>query len=208
MLKRVFVSLLVAVIVILSCGLTQAAAVTITTFADPTVDGSTPLFTVDLGSNFISGGWLDSQTGLDLVIFGNHFNNAFFKMDPVSYTGGLTGGETGNGIIRFFADGQDPGTTPLVQIVFNKAYLTPSGFGVTAPFFVADVAITGSEIGGSLTDESFMFGFTNHRPLAGDWNNGYTATASLTSSAVPEPATLVLLGTAGIWSFTRKKRSA
>jgi len=27
-------------------------------------------------------------------------------------------------------------------------------------------------------------------------------------SDVPEPATLVLLGTAGIWSFTRKKRSA
>jgi hypothetical protein len=208
MLKRVFVSLLVAVIVILSCGLAQGSTVTVATFADPAANWSTPLFIVDLENDVIKGGWLDSQTGLDLVIFGNSFKNAFFKMDPVSYTGGLTGGETGNGIIQFFADGQDPGTTPLVQIVFNKAYLTPSGFGVTAPFFVADVAITGSEIGGSLTDESFMFGFTNHRPLAGDWNNGYTATASFTSSAVPEPATLVLLGTAGIWSFTRKRRSA
>jgi hypothetical protein len=75
-------------------------------------------------------------------------------------------------------------------------------------FYFDGVTITGSEIVGSLTDESFAFGFGNQLPLSGDWNKGYTATASFTSSAVPEPATLVLLGTAGIWIFTRKKRSA
>jgi len=212
MLKKTFIlNLLVAFFVILSCGLAQAATVTVATFADPAVNGSTPLFTVSLDSNVITGEWSDSQTGLNLIIFGdsgNPFEDAFFEMEPVSYDGDITGGETGGGIIKFFADNQDTSTIPLIQIAFEKAYLTPFGFGAMVPFFINDyVTITGSEVVASLTDESLVFSFANHTPLSGGWSEGYTATASFTSSAVPEPATIVLLGTAGIWIFTRKKRS-
>jgi hypothetical protein len=210
MLKKAFINLLVVFIVILSCGLAQAVPVTIATFADPAVDGSTPLFTVDLDNDVITGGWLDLQTGLDLVIFGdsdNPFEDAFFTMTDVNYFGGISGGITGGGTIKFFADGQDTGTTPLLQIDFDTAQVSPFGFGAMDMFYFNGVTITGSEITVSLTDESFAFGLGNLSPLGGNWNNGYTATAAFTSSAVPEPATLVLLGMAGLLVFTRKKRS-
>lgn len=203
MVKKTFINLLVAFVVILSCGSAQAVPVTIATFADP-ADGSTPLFTVDLVANFIVGGWDDSKTGLTLQIpySGNTYTDAFFTMTLVTYAGGITGGSTSDGTIQFFADG---GTTPLIQIHFESGHVTPFGFGAMDMFYLDDVTITGSEITGSLTDESFMFGFGNQLPLGGDWNNGYTATAAFTSSAeAPEPATLVLLGMAGICVFTRK----
>jgi hypothetical protein len=210
MLKKTFINLLVVFIVILSCGLAQAATVTVGTFADPAGDGSMPLFTVNLDTDIISGGWLDTQTGLSLGIpySGHTYHDAFFTMTNVSYSGSISGGSTGGGTIKFFKDGQSTSTTPLIQISFDSAHVTPFSFGAMNMFYPDGVIITGSEIVGSLTDgASFMFGFANHVPLSGDWSNGYTATASFTSSAVvPEPATLVLLGTAGIWIFTRKKQ--
>lgn len=216
MLKKTFILNLPAVLlVILSCGLAQATPVTVATFADPAVDGNTPLFTVDLNNGVITGGWPDSQTGLDLIVLSdidNPFEDVFFEMAPVSYGGDITGGETGGGIIKFFADGQDTSTTPLIQIAFEKAHLAPFSFGATDLFFTNDsVTITGSEleIVGSLTDESFAFSFANHMPLSGGWSNGYTVTASFTSSAVvsstvPEPVTVCLLGL-GTLALLRKR---
>ncbi len=199
MLKKVLINLLVAFVVILSCGLTPAAAVvTIATFADPAADGSTPLFTVDLVGDLITGGW-DGLT-LEIPYSGNTYNDVLFTMTDVTYLGGLSGGDTGGGTIKFF--GVDP-INPLIQIDFDSAHVTPFGFG--AMLYFDNVTISGSEIGGSLGGGSFAFGFGNQTPLSGDWNNGYTATASFTSSAIPEPATIILLGTAGIWVFRRKK---
>jgi hypothetical protein len=207
MLKKAFINLLVVFIVILSCGSAQATVVTIATFADPAADGSTPLFAIDLVNDQITGGWDDGQTGLTLQIpySGNTYTNAFFTMTDVDYS--IISGSVGGGTIKFFADG---GTTPLIQIHFESGHVTPFGFGAMDMFYFDGVTITGSEIGGAvLTNESFAFGFGNLLPLNGDWDNGYTATASFTSSAeAPEPATIVLLGTAGLWVFTRKKRSA
>lgn len=211
-LKKILISnFLVVILVMLLCGSSQATTVTIATFADPAVNESMPLFTIDLVNDLITGGWADTKTGLSLTIpySGNTYTNAFFTMTDVNYYGDIMGGETEGGTIKFFADGQDTSSAALIQIDFEKAYLTPFGFGTTAPFFFIDVVtITGSEIIGSLTDESFIFGFANHVPLSGDWNKGCTATASFTSSAsvVPEPATIMLLGTASIWVFVRKKQ--
>ncbi|MHC4719724.1 MAG: hypothetical protein ACYSYT_04520 [Planctomycetota bacterium] len=51
----------------------HAATKTIATFGDPAVDGTTPLFEINLTSNTITGGWDDSQTGLDLdVVYSGH----------------------------------------------------------------------------------------------------------------------------------------
>ena len=213
MLKKTFIwSLLVA----LSCGLAQASTVTIATFADPANDSSTPLFTVDLNNNLITGGWLDSQTNLTLEVIysGNTYHDAFFTMTDltgiagtgISYSDGIGGGPTGGGTIKFFADGQTS-TTPLIQIDFAKAHVTPVGFGAMDLFYADGVNISGSEIGpATLTDEAFSFSFANQVPIGGDWNNGHTATASFTSSAVPEPATIALLGL-GALSLLRRKRS-
>ncbi|MDD5063797.1 MAG: PEP-CTERM sorting domain-containing protein [Phycisphaerae bacterium] len=212
MLKETFKNLLVAFIVLLLCGSAQAVVVTIATFADPAVNKNTPLFTVDLVNDLITGGWDDSKTGLTLQIpySGNIYTNAFFTMTDVNYFGGINGGDTAEGgTIKFFANGQSTSTAPLLRIVFGLGHVTPFSFGAMDMFFIDGVTITGSEITGSLTNETFAFSFSNLSPLNGSWTNGYTATASFTSSAeAPDPATIILLGTAGIWVFTRKKKSA
>lgn len=210
MLKKTFISRpLIAFLIALSGALAQASTVTIATFADPSRDSGNPLFTVDIVANYITGSWDDTETGLSLEIpySGNTFPDAFFTMTSVSYTGAIAGGQTGGGTIKFFADGQSMSTTPLIQIDFDSAHVTPTGFGAIDQFYADDVTITGSEIVGFLTDEAFSFSFANQLPLGGDWDNGHTATASFTSSAVPEPATIALLGL-GALSLLRRKRKA
>ena len=209
--KKVLINLLVAVVVILSFGLTQASATTIATFADPAVNGSTPLFTINFTGNLITGGWDDSKTGLTLQIpdSGHTYTNAFFTMTDVTYLGGINGNTSG-GTIKFFADGQSTSTTPLVQIAFGTGHVSLYGFGAMNTFNPDGVTITGSEIVGPLTDgASFAFGFSNQATTSSSGFSGLTTTGSFASSAtVPEPTTLALLGTAGIWVFTRKKQKS
>jgi len=191
------------------CATSVEATLTIATFDDPAADSTTPLFTVDLNNDLITGGWTDLQTGLDLdvVYSGNPFPDAFFTMTSVSYTGDIAGGSTGGGTIKFFADGQSTGTTPLIRIDFNSAAISPIGFGGLELFALNDVTISGSEIGGgTLTNEAFSFSFANQVMLPGD--DGYTATAAFTSSAVPEPATLALLGIGALATLIRRRRPA
>jgi hypothetical protein len=208
MMKKTFITLLVMVFVMLSCGLAQAVPTTIATFADPAVNGSKPLFTVNLAGDLITGGWADSNTGLTLQIpySGNIYHNAFFTMTDIAYTDD-TSTITGGGTIKFFADGQSTSTTPLIQISFVAGHVSLYGFGAMNTFSPDGVTITGSEIVGSLTDDaSFAFGFGNQSLIL---PQGFTATGSFTSSAeAPEPVTLLLLGTASIFIFTRKKGAA
>jgi hypothetical protein len=187
----------------------HAGTMTIATFDDPAVDSSTPLFEINLTSSTVTGGWDDSQTGLDLdvVCSGHIFNDAFFTMTPLSYTGNFNGGVTGGGIIQFRGDGEGGGTapiTPLVQIEFNSANVSLNGFGAVELFQAGNVTITGREITGILTNESFSFSFANHTLLPVD--DGYTVTAAFTSSAVPEPATVLLFGMGGLITVVARKR--
>ena len=183
------------------------ATSTVATFLDPSAGSGDPMFVVDLTANTITGGWADSQTGLDLLVpwSGNAvFNDAFFIMDPIVYNGGQAGGATGSGIIKFFENNQDTDTTPLVQIVFDSGQITPLGLGGTNLFFSNGVVITGSQINGSLINESFSFSFANQKLL----NNGFSATAAFTSSAsVPEPATMALFGLGAAALLRRRKRA-
>jgi len=196
------------------CTTLVEATSTIATFDDPAADSSTPLFTVDLNNDEITGEWADSQTGLDLdVIYtGNTFLDAFFTMTDltgvagtgVSYSHGIGGGPTGGGIVKFFADGQSTSTTPLLQINFDSATLLPASFG-GVELFGNDVEISGSEIGGAtLTDEAFAFSFANQVLLPEE--GGFTATSAFTSSAVPEPATVALLGFGSLSLILRRRR--
>jgi len=194
------------------CTTLVEATLTIATFDDPAKDSNTPLFTVEF-FNRITGGWPDSKTGLDLdVIYtGNTFLDAFFTMTDltgvagtgISYLHGIGGGPTGGGIIKFFADNQSTATTPLIQIDFDSANLSPIGFG-GVELFGNDVVISGSEIGGAtLTDEAFAFSFANQVIWP---EESFTATSAFTSSAVPEPATVTLLGLSSLSLILRRRR--
>ena len=185
----------------------SVSAGTIATFGDPAADENSPLFQIDLASDLITGGWDDSQTNLNLEVIysGNTFQDAFFTMTGITYNGGLSGGDTGGGTFKFFADNTaNPATAaPIIQIDFDSAYVTTSGLGGLDLFRADNVIITGTEIDQLLHEESFAFSFANQVELP---SGGFTATAAFTSSAsVPEPTTLLMLSLGGL-AFWRKRR--
>jgi hypothetical protein len=183
------------------------ASLTIATFADPSKSSSDPLFTVDFVQMKFTGGWPDSKTGLLLEIpyQSISFQNAWFDMTEVTILS--PAGDTGSGQIRFFQDGDS--VNPLVVIDFDSGLVSRYSFGADE-FFVADnVTITGPIIPETLSEEQLAFSFSNLAKLPGhtNWSDGFTATASFTSSAlpVPEPATICLLGLGALSLLSRKR---
>ena len=207
--KASVLSLLLVLFVALSCNVAQAT-LTVATFSDPSQGSNETLFTVDIVNGVISGGWPDSKGGLvlEVSLSGNTYLDAFFTMTDVTYVGDISGGNAGQGTIMFFAENQPVDTAPLIEINFSSGYLTPIGFGGTDFSFFGgsgnNVTITGSEINGVLSNESFSFSFVNQKLLSDE--SGYTATASFTSSAIPEPATIILLSLGGLLSIMSRKK--
>jgi len=195
----------------------------VATFADPALDSSTSLFTVMYGtSGSVTGGWGDDQTGLDLevpIISSNPFIDAFFEMTDLVYNGDATGGTTGGGTFEFFADGDNPNTaTPVVTISFDSAQLNPGSLYGDNLFQFNNVDITVDGYSGVLEQEQFSFGFANKVFIdppspVGTMGAlmtvdpiGFTATAAFTSSAVPEPISLGLLGLGSLLLLRRWRK--
>ncbi|MBN1764949.1 MAG: PEP-CTERM sorting domain-containing protein [Sedimentisphaerales bacterium] len=183
---------------------------TVATFSNPAVDSSTPLFEVNFNDDAIRGGWNDSMEGLDLVVtvMGQTYPDTYFIIpNDISYTGGTNGGTTGGGSIEFYQDNDDPFITdPLLLIEFDSASVNFGGLYATM-FLSNNVNITGSALMGmDLSMEQFSFAFDHHQPIGGDINNGFTATAAFTSSAVPEPGTLGLLGMGSLIFYARRRK--
>ena len=218
-------AILAIVLVAFSCGFAQATTITVATSGDPSENSLNPLFTADFraGTMKLTGGWADTKTGLTLEVpYSDHtianrtaFSDAWFKMDDViiTSTGTLAGlgtyGLTGPGTINFYAHGTT--ANPLVTINFQSSFVSGFGFSADNAENLNGVKISGSEISGTLSEERFSFAFANNKNLtpirAAD---GFTATASFTSSAIPEPSTLILLGmgTLAVAGWLWRKRSA
>ena len=186
------------------------ASITIATFSDPSNDSSNSLFTADFAALQLTGGWGDSKTGLTLQIpyTGHSYSNAWFDVSTILLTGQIVPGmpyyNTGGGTVHFYKDGTT--INPLLTISFTGGFLSPYGFSANETMFTAtDVTITGSEITNVLSQEQFSFSFANTASLL--THPGFTATASFTSSAVPEPATIGLLCAGGLTILRKKKRS-
>jgi hypothetical protein len=211
--------LILILLTFLSVGFISAdakASLTIATFDDPSEDSNNPLFVVDFINMKLTGGWADAKTGLTLEIpySGHIFENAWFEMTDVNITDtdvifGQKFGQTGSGVIKFYEDDAKPGTDdPLVVIDFDSGLVWRQSFGADNEFTAENVTITGSEIPGTLSEEQFTFGFANRAKLPDhtNWNDGFTATAAFTSSAVPEPATICLLGLGALSLIHSRKR--
>lgn len=192
-LHRRFRAVALALITVGACGAWTAQAITIATFADPAADGSTPLFT--LSGMTLTGGW--SATGLNLLTPGipaPDFPDAHFTLTPLTVS---PSGVTSGGSILF----TDASSAPLFTIMFDSGQLSPIAFGATEFLSLNVVSFSGPIVPPGLNMESFAFSFANQTvtPL------GFTATASFTSSAVPEPASIMLLA-GGVASLIRRRR--
>lgn len=181
-------------------------------FKAPSVSDNS-LFTVDFRTGIMkfTGGWGDDKTGLTLEYRGTTFSNAWFDMTDVAITstGTIPGmgkyGITGNGTINFYENGA---STPLVTITFGSGLVSQFGFGADNEVVSNNVTITGLGIAVPLSEELFSFGFSKKQKLSGSTttNDGFKATATLTSSAmVPEPATVGILAIGALTLLRRKK---
>jgi hypothetical protein len=187
-------TLVVVAILALATTVASADTVTIATFADPAASSATPLFFLD-GTTF-TGGWTALGLTLETPVTHQTWPNAKFTMTALSATGGpnlyaVTGGE-----INF----TDSSNNPLLKITFDGGQIfRPYVFGAS-DVALDNVVFSGPIIGAPVHDEQFAFSFTNEVRTA----TGYTWTASFTSSAIPEPATLSGLLLAGLTALRRR----
>ncbi len=182
-------------------GAVASQAFTVATFSDPAPTGSTPMFTLDIANNKLSGSWLNP--GLKLLTPGlsaADVDNAKFKMNPISLNPiGIGLYTAGPGQLDF----TDAADNLVFRINFTTGLVAPTSFG-SSEFFGQNVQF--SDANGPLTglsQETFSFAFANPQ-FAG---NSLTYTAAFTSSAVPEPGTMLALAAGAAGMIARRRRS-
>jgi len=192
-------------LVAVSAGLMAAAATssafTVATFADPSTSGTPPLFVFDSNVLTLDGGY--SALGLNLITPGwgaPDYADAKFSMTTVNLTATAVPNvyDTNGGTITF----TDSSNVMVMMITFGSGrFVTNTLFG-GSDFSGHIVSITGPGIPGGWYDETFNFSFANPNLNAGV----YSYTASFTSSAVPEPATMVALASGISLLLARRRR--
>lgn len=188
-------------------GAVSAQSFTLATFADPTLDATTPMITF-LSSNTnplnlsgtLSGSWTGS--GLTLItpnLPGGPFANARFSLATAG--GGaisVSNGAVSAGVVTF----RNSANAVLFSINFQSAVYNNSGVG--GNFLInSGISFTNGLLNVSnFTNGAFGFAFANPTTSG----NQITYTASFTSSAVPEPASLAALGLGAIALIKRRRR--
>jgi hypothetical protein len=181
--------LALAAVLAVGAPLALADTFTVATFADPAPNASAPLFS--LTGNTLSGGWSGTGLSLDVPVAGVVYHDATFAFSDLTVLDG--DGTLSGGTIEFF----DSLSNSVLTIDFVGAQmLSFSEPPITVIFGFAaadsanhDVSFAGPGVPGGLTEELFAFSFANPRTVG----ETTTWTASFTSSAIPEPASLVLL---------------
>ncbi len=179
-----------------------SSALGMATFADPTIGTPgpwDPMFVINSGT--ITGGYADTGLTLELDQFAGAYAGTYtdviFEFDPLSYAGTFTNGLVGVGEFRFYLrDVNLPGQkgAEIFRINFNEAYLSRSSVGSDNIFTDAGVVFSVAGTPLALDDESVAFSFSHQLFIPAKVNaTGFSATAAMTASATPEPATLSVL---------------
>lgn len=182
---------------------TSQATITIATFADPASGSATPMFRYNATLGTIRADWLTNGLTLEHPGFigGGSTADVKMRMNPLTLTAVIPGAVfTSNaGAINFWTTSE---ASPIFTITFSSAVFTfPVSLG-SADFQANNVAFSGPNVPSGLSQEQFGFSFANVVPTQS--GNGYTMSSSFTSSAVPEPASLAVLGL-GLLAIRRKK---
>lgn len=149
-----------------------AHADTVATFADPTSDGSTPLFT--LTPTELAGGWSGTGLRLILTLGDEEYNDVTFTMTDLE----RSGSELSGGSITFRRSAAEGGDV-ILRVRFDSATLLGSVGFVAGGSGAESVDFTSSLIDAELSDNVISFGFAN--PVTNGTTTTYTA--SFTSSA-------------------------
>lgn len=195
--KKVLVFVALLVFAMTASAFAGVQTVKVAAFADPAAGSAEPLFTVDYGQGLLSGGWSGSGLTLDVPVTGNSYDDVTFTMTDMTFAADRGDFYTNNGpgVIRFY-----DGNTEILTVSFDRIYIQGRNSGLDAQDIYGD-NVTISGIGmENLSDEQFGFSFAN--VVTND--DIVTATASFTSSAVPEPTTLAILAVGGL--FLRKRK--
>lgn len=173
---------------------TRAETMTIATFQDPSPNGTLPLFSFNASGNQLGGGWI--FPGLTLSTPSGDFQNVTFSMSAAPGSGP---GEVGAGSVVFTS-----ASTDIFTITFDSGLLNLTGFGATEFLATNEVVFSGPIVPAGVGEESFSFAFANQTAVGGD--GSFTATAAFTASAIPEPATVGLIGLGGCMVLRRVRR--
>lgn len=178
-----------------------ASAETVATFADPSLDGSTPLFSLT-STNQFSGGW--SSPGLTLLtpaLPTPQYSDATFTLPAVAATPLAPGLWTLNGGTITF---QSAAHVTVLIMAFGSASLDENVGVGASDLALQNVTFTAPGTGLIFAQKRFAFSFANavQGPSSTTW------TASMTSSAniVPEPASLVLAAAGMLMGVARRRR--
>ncbi len=189
--------LLVSMIVAAGSMAGAASAGTFATFADPSTSAATPLFV--LSGNTLTGGWAGS--GLTLQTPGSSapdYTDVTWSMTPLTRIGPAPFSLFSGGNIQFF----DSSNNMIFRIDFSTSYLAePISFGAT-DFIGQNVVFSGPIVDSPTSAESFAFSFANQVST----DDGMTATAAFTSSAVPTPGALALAAAGGLVGARRRRK--
>lgn len=198
-------SIFVPAAVIAAAGIaSSASATTVATFADPTMGPNPSVFQWDSTINTLTASW--SGVDLNLLTPGTaapDYMDATFTMTPLVGVVNANIVTFGQGAVQFF----DNLSNPIFRIEFMSAtMLIPQGFGASE-FVGNGVTFSGDALGvvQSISNETFAFSFAN---IAAGQGQSFEATAAFTSSAdiiVPGPASLALLGVAGLLRSRRRR---